>query len=63
MKFAVAVIAALTLTAYSQQKDAPANQSRQHSEMMKRGDHAMGFSHEKTTHHFLLLTDGGGIEV
>jgi len=63
MKFAVAVIAALTLTAYSQQKDAPANQSRQHSEMMKRGDHAMGFSHEKTTHHFLLFKDGGGIEV
>src|SRR2546428_8310613 len=31
--------------------------------MMKRGDHAMGFSHEKTTHHFLLFKDGGGIEV
>jgi len=29
----------------------------------KRGDHAMGFSHEKTAHHFLLYTDGGAIEV
>ena len=28
-----------------------------------RGDHAMGFSHMKTTHHFLLLPDGGVIEV
>jgi hypothetical protein len=29
----------------------------------KRGDHAMGFSHEKTTHHFRLSPDGGAIEV
>lgn len=29
----------------------------------KRGDHAMGFSHEKTTHHFRLSRDGGSIEV
>lgn len=29
----------------------------------KRGDHAMGFSHEKTTHHFRLSKDGGSIEV
>lgn len=28
-----------------------------------RGDHAMGFSHETTTHHFTLLPDGGTIEV
>ncbi len=31
--------------------------------MEKRGDHAMGFSHEKTTHHFRLFKDGGAIEV
>jgi hypothetical protein len=29
----------------------------------RRGDHAMGFSHEKTAHHFTLLPDGGSIEV
>jgi|SRR5579872_41037 len=34
-----------------------------HSGVDKRGDHVMGFSHEKTTHHFLLFTDGGAIEV
>jgi hypothetical protein len=28
-----------------------------------RGDHAMGFSHEKTAHHFLLRHDGGAIEI
>ena len=29
----------------------------------KRGDEAMGFSHDKTTHHFRLYADGGAIEV
>jgi hypothetical protein len=28
-----------------------------------RGDQAMGFSHEKATHHFHLLADGGAIEI
>jgi hypothetical protein len=28
-----------------------------------RGDHAMGFDHLKTTHHFLLFADGGAIDV
>lgn len=28
-----------------------------------RGDHAMGFSHTKTTHHFLLSRNGGPIRV
>lgn len=28
-----------------------------------RGDHAMGFSHENSAHHFHLLADGGTIEV
>ncbi|MGA2811311.1 MAG: hypothetical protein ABSG16_07935 [Candidatus Acidiferrum sp.] len=28
-----------------------------------RGDHAMGFSHETTTHHFRLYQFGGAIEV
>ena len=28
-----------------------------------RGDMAMGFSHDKATHHFLLYPDGGAIQV
>ena len=34
-----------------------------HAAVDKRGDHVMGFSHEKTTHHFRLYADGGAIEV
>jgi hypothetical protein len=34
-----------------------------HGGMNSRGDHVMGFSHEKTTHHFRLYADGGDIEV
>jgi hypothetical protein len=29
----------------------------------ERGDKGMGFSHEKTTHHFRIMKDGGAIEV
>ena len=31
--------------------------------MGEQGDKAMGFSHEKTTHHFRLFRGGGAIEV
>jgi hypothetical protein len=31
--------------------------------MTRRGDHVMGFSQEKATHHFRLYLDGGAIEV
>ena len=31
--------------------------------VIERGDHVMGFSHDKATHHFLLYTDGGAINV
>ncbi len=34
-----------------------------HTAVDQRGDHVMGFSHEKTTHHFRLYADGGAIEV
>jgi len=30
--------------------------------VVERGDEMMGFSHEKTTHHFRLYADGGSIE-
>jgi hypothetical protein len=35
----------------------------QMEDMSKRGDKAMGFDHLKTTHHFILLADGGSIKV
>jgi hypothetical protein len=37
--------------------------SSHHRGVNHRGDHMMGFSHEKTTHHFRLFMDGGEIEV
>jgi len=40
---------------------APKNE-HQH-DVDKSGDKVMGFSHEKTTHHFLLRADGGVIQV
>ena len=34
-----------------------------HSDVEKHGDQAMGFPHDQTTHHFLLRSDGGAIEI
>lgn len=33
------------------------------ADVEKQGDEAMGFPHDKTTHHFRLYSDGGAIEV
>ena len=38
-------------------------QDAHHAAVDQRGDQVMGFSHEKTTHHFRLYSDGGAIEV
>ncbi len=40
------------------------NASSQHqADVEKHGDEAMGFAHDKTTHHFRVYADGGAIEV
>jgi hypothetical protein len=40
-----------------------ASQEDQHHQgVLERGDQVMGFSHEKTAHHFRLYADGGAIE-
>jgi hypothetical protein len=47
-----------------QQANPPtSSQDEHHQGVNERGDKAMGFSHEKATHHFSLFTDGGAIEV
>jgi hypothetical protein len=38
-------------------------QDAHHDAVNQHGDKVMGFSHEKTTHHFRLHADGGEIEV
>lgn len=37
--------------------------SQHQADVDKHGDEAMGFPHDKTTHHFRLYADGGAIEV
>jgi hypothetical protein len=37
--------------------------SQHQADVDKHGDEAMGFPHDKTTHHFRLYSDGGAIEV
>jgi hypothetical protein len=38
-------------------------QAGHQADVEKHGDEAMGFPHDKTTHHFRLVPDGGAIEV
>ena len=45
------------------QQTAPQNPSPHQEGVIERGDHVMGFSHEKTMHHFRLFKDGGEIVV
>jgi hypothetical protein len=66
----VVFIFALTCTLNAQQAQCSHDQhhnpdahSQHHSGVNERGDHAMGFSHEKTTHHFRLAATGGAIYV
>jgi hypothetical protein len=45
-------------------QDKPADPHAAHAAGVDtRGDHAMGFDHDKTTHHFLMRKDGGLIQI
>ena len=66
----LSMIVAAFVTANAQQTSSQSHQhheqqrdKKHHDEVNQRGDHAMGFSHAKTTHHFRLKPDGGFIEV
>jgi len=52
------LVAVFLLISLAVSQDTPHQQG-----VEKRGDQAMGFSHQMTTHHFLLTKDGGIIEV
>jgi hypothetical protein len=47
----------------SPQQNSSADQDKRSEDVVKRGEHVMGFSHEATTHHFRLFKDGGEIVV
>jgi hypothetical protein len=70
LKFTTAVFGfGLLMGGYSgsaeeqEKPQAPAQEEKHHHEVEERGDHVMGFSHDKATHHFRLYADGGAIEV
>jgi hypothetical protein len=64
--FATAALALALVSAMQQEKPAPQQKAAQtdehHQGVVERGDHVMGFSHDKTVHHFRLFADGGAIE-
>jgi hypothetical protein len=62
----VILIVAISGFLYAQQPQPPGQQKSKHESMdamNERGDKVMGFDHLKTTHHFLLKTDGGLIKI
>jgi hypothetical protein len=64
--FAAGLLACALVSGTRQEKPAPQQKAVQtderHQGVVERGDHLMGFSHEKTVHHFRLYADGGAIE-
>lgn len=52
--------ASLMCAAHLQQR--PSAEAAHHQGVVHRGDQVMGFSHERTAHHFRLYADGGAIE-
>ncbi len=67
LQIALALTLMTGVDVYAQHEAQSSNSSCPHAkefaEMNKRGEKAMGFSQEKTTHHFRLMKDGGTIEV
>jgi len=62
------ILGALQLAAQDMQscpmhKEHMKEAAQHQADVERHGDEAMGFSHDKTTHHFRLYSDGGAIEV
>jgi hypothetical protein len=70
MKIAIAFLLSCALQVAAQDvqscpihKEHMKNSSQHQADVEKHGEEAMGFPHDKTTHHFRLYSDGGAIEV
>jgi len=67
MRIAPGLVAAtlclLPLALFAQQAFTSPQEPSHHDGVAARGDHAMGFSHETTTHNFRLSKNGGVIDV
>ena len=60
----LALIGLISVSASGQQQKPDNGMTpQQMDEMNQRGDQHMGFDHLKTTHHFLLASDGGSIRI
>ena len=57
--FLVAILPGLA----SAQQNPPPDLKKRSEDVVKRGEHVMGFSHEATIHHFGLFKNGGEIAV
>jgi hypothetical protein len=55
-------LAILPAMAGTQRNPSP-DQDQRSEDVVNRGEHVMGFSHQATTHHFRLFNDGGEIVV
>lgn len=63
MRMKVTLTVLVPVSAIQAQQANTQTPEQQHAAMMKRGDAGMGFPHDRTTHHFFLLKNGGVIQV
>ena len=63
MKITIAVFVLCGLQMAAQDTQSCPMHKQHQADVEKHGDEAMGFPHDKTTHHFRLSPDGGAIEV
>ena len=61
--FSALQLAAQDMQSCPMHKEHMKEASQHQADVEKHGDEAMGFPHDKTTHHFRLYSDGGAIEV
>src|SRR6266478_8469543 len=61
--FGALQLAAQDVQSCPMHKEHMKEESQHQADVEKHGDEAMGFPHDKTTHHFRLYSDGGAIEV
>jgi hypothetical protein len=59
----ISLIAIMMMTSFVFGSECPMHQEHQNAAMTERGNKAMGFDQNKTTHHFLLKENGGIIQV
>jgi hypothetical protein len=63
LMFGVAQLTAQDMQSCPMHKEHVKDAGQRQADVEKHGDEAMGFPHDKTSHHFHLYSDGGAIEV